>query len=110
MVKEVGLHEIAVALVMGGSQPRVLVQVHALHLGEVQIPGLVPLNELLVHADGRGARGQTQHTGRIEVHLGGDDVGRPAAHGLIVLCDVSSHDVFLLLLSQAAPECGAACG
>ena len=69
VVEEVGLHEIAVALVMGGGQADILVQVYRAHPGEAQISLLVPLHQLTVGPDGRGARGQPQHAVRIQDHV-----------------------------------------
>ena len=91
MVEQIILHEIAVALIVGGGQPYIFVQVYRVHLGKAQIPLPVPLHQLLVGPDGGGAGGQTQHTVRLGYHLGCDDGGRPAAHGVVILLTIDSH-------------------
>ena len=60
VVEEVVVHEVAVALVMGGLQAHVLVQVHAVDAGEVQALLPAAAGQLLIHAHGAGAGGQAQ--------------------------------------------------
>ena len=91
MVKQVGLHEIAVALLMMGGQAQILIQIHGANLCKAQIALLKPLHQLLVSAHGGSPGGQSQHTVRLINDLGGDDIGRPAAHGLIGFCLIDAH-------------------
>ena len=94
VVEQVGVHEVAVALLVVACQALVLVQVNRADLAEIQVALLVPLDQLLVGADRRRARGKPQHTVRLHNDLCGNDVGRLAAEILVISCDVNSHDVF----------------
>ena len=98
VVKEVGLHKIAVALGVVRREAHVLVQIHALDLVKVQIPLVIPVDELLIHAHWGGPGGQSQHAGGVQDHLGGDNIGRLAAHTLIVLSNINLHICGDLLL------------
>lgn len=97
VVKQVVAHKIGVALVVVGGQTGILVQVNRAHGGEVQVTGLVPLNELLIGADGGGAGSQAQNTVGLELDLSGDDVGGGAAHGVVIFSLDDSHCRFLQL-------------
>ena len=90
-IKKVVVHEVAVALVVGDGKAPVLVQVHRGDLGEVHLALLVPLDQVLVRADGAGTGGQAQHTVGLEDHLGGQDIGRLPAHGGVVRRFVNTH-------------------
>ena len=49
MVKEVCIHEITVALIMGGLQTHIFIQIHAVYAGEVQPFLAAAACKLLVH-------------------------------------------------------------
>ena len=85
-IEEIVVHEIGIALLMRRGKTDILVQIHASHSGKVHVALVVPLNELPVRADGRAARGQTQHGIRPEDHLRRNDVGNLTACLLIVFC------------------------
>ena len=91
MVKEVVLHEVAVALVVGGGQTRILVQVHGTDLAEIQVAGLIARDQLLVHPDGGGPGGETQHAVGLQNNMGSQQAGSLPAHGLIIFGDVDLH-------------------
>ena len=91
VVKEVLLHEVAVALLVGGLQADVFIQVHGLDLGEVQVALLVPVDELVIHPHGAGAGGEAHHAVGLQDDLGGEDIGRLAAHGPIIFGHVDLH-------------------
>ena len=91
VVEQVLLHEVAVALVVLGVEAAVLVQVERGHVGEADLAGRAVLHEARVQPDGRRTRGQPQHAGRVGVHVGGDTVGRLAAHVLGALGDDEFH-------------------
>ena len=88
MVKQVGVHKIAVALVVGAGQAAILVQVDGAHLGEVQLALAVHADEVAVNGHRRAARGKAQlgvgfvldeaaehirHHGAAFFVIGGDD-------------------------------------
>ena len=100
MVEEIVLHEIAVALLMVGGQPEVLVQVDGAGLREGQVALLIPLHKLLIEPYGGTAGGQTQHAVGLVDHLRRDNVGRPAAHGLVVFGLINAHCNHLLSLQS----------
>ena len=52
ILEQVVVHKVIVALVVISGQSSVLVEVHALYLGEIQISVLAALNQALVGADG----------------------------------------------------------
>ena len=91
MVKQVGAHEVGIALVMVLGQAHILVQVDGLDLREVQVAGLILGNQLLIGAHRAAAGSQAQHTVGLQINLGGDDVGGLPAHILIVLGANQSH-------------------
>ena len=70
MVKEVGIHEIAVALVVGGLQTHIFVQIHTVYPGEIQTLLTAAAGQLLVHTHRAGTGGQTQAA----IGLGADDL------------------------------------
>ena len=70
MVKEIGIHEIAVALVVGRLQTHIFVQIHAVYPGKIQTLFPAAAGQLLIHAHRAGARGQTETA----IGLGADDL------------------------------------
>ena len=90
VVEQVAVHEIAVALVVGGLQPDVLVQVHGADLAEVQPFLLAAAGKLLIHADGAGPGGQTQAA----VRLLPDDLLDDIRAGGALACIVVANDNF----------------
>ena len=91
MVKEVVTHEIGVALVVVGGETGVLVQVHGADGGEIQLAGMVPLDELLIGTHRGRTGGQTQHAVGLEGDLGSDDAGGGGAHGVVIFGLDDSH-------------------
>ena len=84
MVEQVLVHEITVALGVITVKAAILVQVIGAHLGEVNVAFLVPLDKLLVRANGSRAGGQAKNAIRLEDDLRRDDISNLAAHILIV--------------------------
>ena len=84
VIEEVITHEIVIALRVVVAQAAILIQVIGTNLGKVDVALLVPINELVIRANGRAARGKAQHRIRLQDDLSGDDVGRLAAHVIIV--------------------------
>ena len=95
VLEEVHVHEVAIALLVVAGQAAVLVEVVGLDLGEVELAGLIGGNEVLVGADGRGARGKAEHAVGLEGDLGRDDGGGLAAHVLVILGANDSHNASL---------------
>ena len=60
MVKQIAVHEIAIALIVGGFQTDVLVQIDGVHTGEVQTFLTAAARELLIHADRARTGGEAQ--------------------------------------------------
>ena len=85
VVEQVGVHEVAVALVMGLGDAAVFVQVHRAHLGEIHLAGLVGLDELFVHGHGGAAGGKAQLAVGLFVHQLADHVGHIGAALIIAL-------------------------
>ena len=91
MVKQVRAHKIGVALVMILGKAHILVQIHGLHPGEVQVAGLILGDQLLVGTHRAGAGGQAQRGSRVHDQLGGDQIRRATAHILVGLLDEQLH-------------------
>ena len=89
-------HEIAIALGMFRPQAHVFVEVDRAHPAKAQIPLCITVAQLLVSAYGRRACGQPQHASRVDNHMGGDNIGRAAAHSLIIFGAVDPHSTFSL--------------
>ncbi len=100
MIKEVLLHEVAVALGMGALQAAVLVEVERLALGEAEVARLIALYQVGVQTDGRGARCQAQDAVRLSLDDGGDFVGGQSAHLFI---RVGNDQLHAICLSSAIP-------
>ena len=90
-VKEVLVHKITVALVVFRGEAQVFIQVYGLDLGEVQVALLVPVDELVIHPHGAGAGSEAHHAVGLQDDLGGEDIGRLAAHGPIIFGHVDLH-------------------
>src|SRR5699024_7451666 len=84
VVKEMLVHEMPVALRIVPLQAPVFVQVHGGHFGEIQVALLVPVDQLVVDAEGGAAGGQAEYAGGLHGDLRRDDVGRFAGHILVV--------------------------
>lgn len=84
VVEQVLVHEITITLGVIAVETAILVQVIAAHLGEVNVALLVPLDKLLVGANGSRAGGQAKNAIGLEDNLRRDDIGNLAAHILIV--------------------------
>ena len=91
MVKQIRAHEIGVALVMILGKTHILVQIHGLHPGEVQVAGLILGDQLLVGAHRAGAGGQAQHAVGLQINLGSDNIGGLPAHVGVILGNNQSH-------------------
>ena len=100
VVKEVLLHEVAVALGMGALQAAIFVEVERLALGEAEVACLIALHQVGVQADGGGARCQAQDTVRLGLDDGGDLVGGQSAHLFI---RVGNDQLHAICLSSAIP-------
>ena len=69
LVKQVLMHEVIIALVIGTGKSLVLVQIHRLHIGKVQIPLLIQRNQPLISSDRCRSRRQSQYAIRLQDHL-----------------------------------------
>ena len=85
VVEQVGIHEVAIALVMGAGDAAVLIQVHGVHSGEVHLAGLVGFDELLVHGHRGTTGGQAQLAGGLLIHELADHIGHVRAAGVVAL-------------------------
>ena len=92
VVEEVVLHEVAVALVVIARQALVLVQVHGTDVGKGQVALVVPLDQLLIGADGGGTGGQTQHAIGLDDDLRRDEIRGLTAHSRVVSAGNKSHN------------------
>ena len=90
------MHEIVVALVVIRGQTAVFVQIEGRAGAEIDVALVIPLDELLVNADGRGAGRETEHGLRLQDDLRGDDVRGLAAHVVIVFCADDFHNALPL--------------
>lgn len=61
MVEQVMPHEISIALIVVSRQTHILIQVHSLYLRKVHIALFVPLDQLLINANGAAAGSQAQN-------------------------------------------------
>ena len=84
MIEEMLIHEVVVALGIVVRDTKVLVEVIRADLGEVDIALLVPIDKLVIGANGRIARSKAQNTVGLEDNLSRNDVGCLAAHVRII--------------------------
>ena len=84
VVKEIVLHEETVALLVGGSQTVILVQVDRGHMREIHLFVFVEADNILVRANWGGAGCKPEHTERFKLHLRRDDARGFAAHIRII--------------------------
>ena len=94
MVKQIGAHEVSIALVMLRGKPYILVQIHGSDLGEVQLARLVFGNQLPVGTHGAAAGGKAQYAVGFQIDLSGNDVCGLTAYILIILGANQSHFVY----------------
>ena len=83
VVEQIGVHEIAVALVMRAGDTAVFIQVHGVHAGEIYLAGLIHLNELFVDGHRRTARGKAELGIGLGVYKFLDHIGDDRA-GLVI--------------------------
>ena len=92
MVKQMVMHEIGVALIVVGSQANILIQIDTADGGEIQLPRLVTLHQILVCPLGAAAGSQAQNT----IWLGLDQISNNrsgfAAHFLVIHGSNNSHE------------------
>ena len=85
MVKEIGLHKVAVALVVASVKTDVLVKVYRGYGRKIEVALFVPLDELTVGAN-RGRTGcKTKHALRLHNDLCRNDIGSLTAQLVVVL-------------------------
>ena len=77
-------------------QAAVFVQIIADAAGKIQNARAMPCNQLLIAADGRGARRQPQHAVRLPKQLRGKKRRRRLTDLLCVIINVYLHDISLL--------------
>ena len=92
MVKQIFLHEIAVALVVVSGKSLILIQVHGVYFLKAEIPSLVPCCKLFVCSNGCRTGCQAQNAVRTTDHLSRNNVRCTTAHGVVVLFTVYSHN------------------
>ena len=83
VVKEVVVHEIAVAVRVRTVQTAVFVKVYGAHFGKVQYAVLIALYKIFIGANRRRACCKAQHAVRLQKHLAADDAGCNGAHFFI---------------------------
>ena len=69
----------------------VFVQVDAGYPAEIDITLPIPVDQLLINAERRGARSQPQNAARKQDNLRGDDIRRLAAHIFVIGCFNDFH-------------------
>ena len=93
MVEQIVVHEIPVALVMLSGKPLVFVQVHAMDGGKVQIPLVVPFNQLFISPYGSRSCSQSQYSLRFQNKLRGNHICRFTAHFIIIFYCINYHNL-----------------
>ena len=91
MVEEIVVHEVAVALIVGGLQADILIQIDGMDLGEIQALFGAAARQLPVHADGAGAGGEAEGALRVLPDDGFDDVSGDGAGLFVIFCDDHTH-------------------
>jgi hypothetical protein len=97
VVEEAVLHERVVALLVGGGQAEVFVEVERRYLREVEAVLGVVAHEALVRGLGGASRGEAQHAVGFHQDLVADDTGGHFGHLLGVSYDDDFHDCGRLL-------------
>ncbi len=96
VVKKVLLHKKAIALLVFFGQTYIFVQIDGNRLAEVNIALVVPINQLAVNANGRGACCQAQYAVGLHNYLGGNNVCRLAAELIVGVNFNKFHVLFFL--------------
>ena len=96
MVKEIMVHEIAVALFMLRRKAAVFVEIYRADILEIQIALFIPFDQLAVHAERRRTGCKSQDRIGLLNDLGGNDISGTAAHFFISRFTVNVHDMQLL--------------
>ena len=91
VIEQVGVHEVAVALVVGLGDAAVLIQIHGVYLREVHLAGFVGLDQLLVHGYGGAAGGQAQLAVGLLVHQFADHIGHIGAAFIVAFGNNNFH-------------------
>ena len=91
MVKQIGVHEISVGLVMSGRQGIVFVQIIAGYILKRDFSCLVHSGKLLVHPYRCGAGSQTQNALGLGFQKVGNDFGAFLGHFLIIFANDDLH-------------------
>ena len=91
VIKELGLHEVVVALVVFGSETEIFVEVEALAILEGDFASLVGFSEQLVHLHRGGAGGQAEDGFGVGLHLVDKDFGGELATFIRILNDRNFH-------------------
>ena len=103
MVKQMVVHEIAIALIVIGGDGVVFIQIDGADSGEIQLAGLILLDQAGIHTLGGGAGGKTQHAVGLERDLRRDDIGSLGGHFRIILADNNLHVLSFLSLFGENP-------
>ena len=91
MVKQILVHEVAVALIVVGSDGIVLVQIDSGNAREINFTRAVHLDQLLIHSNGSRTRSQSENGsfGRSDDIC--HDIGGDGGHFFIVLTNDEFH-------------------
>ena len=90
--EQVVVHELAIALLLGGGHAIVLVQVVGHGLAEVNRAFLVQLGQIVISGDGRRTRRKAEYAGGLFSYLSREQQSGALAQGLVILAYDDFHD------------------
>ena len=105
VVKKIAVHEITVALLMGGGETDILVEIHAVNAGEVQSFLAAAPRKLPVHADRARAGGEAERAAGVRADRFLQNVSGKTADLFVIFGDDYFQDIFsfIIFLRQYCP-------
>ena len=93
VVEQVGVHKIAVALLVRAGQAAVFIQVYGVHLGKIHLARLVHLGQLLINGHGRAAGCKAQLGVGLRVYKVANHARHHSAGFIIAVCHDHFHGI-----------------
>ena len=100
MVEQIVIHEVMIALIVGGLQRIVFIQIVGSNLAEIQSAFVVHTNQFFIGTNGRRTGSQTQNRIGLNIYDAGDDSGCFLAQGLVVF---AYQNLYIFALTIGVP-------
>ena len=93
VIKQIGVHEIAIALIIFSGKSFILIKVYGCDLRKIQISFFVPLDQLFVHSNRCGTCSQTKNRSWLHDDLGRHDICCFSAYVVIIFSCINNHNL-----------------